>query len=163
MEQTSEQRFYEILKGFHNAMLITHAQGGLRARPMAIAELKPSCEMWFLTDVESAKAHEIQSDTQVLIACQNDSSSYISVSGKAKLVQDRQKINELFKEPHKVFFPKGKDDPQIALIAFTPQDGEYWDNGGFNKVKYLFEAARAYVAGEKIKVTEGEQHGHVKL
>jgi len=163
MELSHEQKFYELLKGFHNAMIVTHANGGLRARPMAIAQLQPSCEMWFITDKDSAKAHEIDGDMRVLVVCQNDSTAYISASGTAKVVHDPQKIEQIWREPFQVFFPKGKTDPSIALIRFKPDEGEFWDNGGFNKVKYLFEAARAYISGEKISVTEGEQHGHVKL
>lgn len=163
MEQSNEQKFYEILKGFRNAMIITHAGSKLRARPMAIAQLQPSCEMWFITSAECAKSHEIENDTRVLITCQSDSSSYIAVSGSARVVHDRAKIEQLWQEPYAVFYPKGKTDPEIALIQFTPDEGEYWDAGGLNKVKYLYEAARAYVAGEKIQVKEGEQHGFVKL
>jgi len=163
MEPSNEQKFYELLKGFRNAMMVTHAGSSLRARPMAVAQLQPSCEMWFITDIDSAKAHEIQSDTHVLIVCQNDSTAYISAMGRAEVVQDPKKIEQLWREPFQAFFPKGKTDPSIALIRFKPDEGEYWDNGGFNKVKYLYEAARAYVAGEKIKIIEGEQHGHAKL
>lgn len=163
MEQSNEQKFYDILKSFRNAMLVTHAGNTLRARPMAIAQVQPSCEMWFMTDAECAKTHEIMSDTRVLVTCQNDSSSYISVNGTASVVLNRAKINELWQEPYAVFFPKGKNDPNIALIQFKPQDGEYWDGGGLNKVKYLYEAAKAYATGEKIHVKEGEQHGFVKL
>jgi general stress protein 26 len=163
MEQSNEQKFHDILKGFRNAMLVTHASNKLRARPMAIAQLQPSCEMWFMTDVECAKTHEIESNTRVLVACQNDAGSYISVWGTARVVQDRAKIDQLWQEPYAVFFPKGKSDPSIALIQFKPEEGEYWDGGGLNKVKYLYEAAKAYVAGEKIHVKEGEQHGFVKL
>lgn len=164
MEPTNQERFYELLKGFHNAMIVTHTGGdALRARPMAIAGLESNCAMWFITDISSAKAHEIQNDTHVLVTCQNDSTAYLSIRGRATINQSRVKIAQLWKEPYKVFFPKGPEDPQISLIEFKPDEGEYWDNGGFNKVKYLYEAAKAYVAGEKIKVAENDQHGHVKL
>ncbi len=44
-----------------------------------------------------------------------------------------------------------------------PEEGEFWDNEGFNKIKYLFESAKAYVTGQTPEVAEGEQHGVVQL
>jgi hypothetical protein len=42
-------------------------------------------------------------------------------------------------------------------------DAEYWDNRGMNKLEYLFEAARAYVKGEKPHVAEVDQHAKAIL
>ena len=156
--------FLELLRQFHNAMLVTHkSEDRLRARPMAVAKIEEDGRMWFLTDAESAKAHEIEKDTRVHIVCQNDRSAYLSLSGHAELVHDRAKVDDVWKEPYKVWFPGGKDDPHIALISVVPEDGEYWDNEGTNKFKYLFEAAKSYVTGHVPEVKEGEQHGRVPL
>ena len=163
---TAEQRehFHKLLKQFHTAMLVTHAgEGRLRARPMAIAQVEDDCRVWFITGAESAKTHEIEADTHVHVICQNDRSAYLSLSGRAELVRDRAKIGELWQEPFRVWFPEGKDDPNIELIAVRPEEGEFWDNEGFNKIKYLFESAKAYVTGQTPEVAEGEQHGVVQL
>ncbi len=156
--------FHALLTHFHTAMLVTHAGADrLRARPMAVAKIEDDSRMWFFTDADSAKAHEIETDTRVHIVCQNDRSAYLSLSGRARLVRDRAKVEELWKEPFKVWFPGGKDDPHIALIAVTPEEGEYWDNEGRNKFKYLFEAVKAYATGTLPEVNEGQQHGRVDL
>lgn len=145
-------------------MLVTHAgEGRLRARPMAIAQVEEDSRLWFLTGAETAKTHEIASDTRVHIVCQNDRSAYLSLGGRANLVRDRAKIAKLWKEPFRAWFPEGKDDPEIVLIEVRPEEGEFWDNEGFNKIKYLFATAKAYAAGEKPEVDEGEQHGKAKF
>ena len=72
-------------------------------------------------------------------------------------------MEELWREPFKAWFPKGKDDPELALVSVTPQDGEYWDTEGLKKIKYLFEAAKAYATGTTPHIDEGEQHAKVKL
>ena len=163
---TTEQRehFHKLLKQFSTAMLVTHAGlGRLRARPMAIAQVEDDCRVWFITGAESAKAHEIEADTRVHVICQNDRSAYLSLSGRAELVRDRAKVAELWREPFRVWFPGGKDDPNIELIAVRPEEGEFWDNEGFNKIKYLLESAKAYASGKTPEVVEGDQHGRVQM
>jgi general stress protein 26 len=163
---TAEQRehFHKLLSQFHTAMLVTHEkEGRLRARPMAIAGLEEDCRMWFIMGTNSAKEREIEADARVHIVCQNDRSAYISMSGRAELVNDRAKIEELWKEPFRVWFPGGKHDQGIELIMVRPEEGEFWDNEGFNKIKYIFGAAKAYVTGTTPSVDEGDQHGRVRL
>lgn len=158
------EHFHKLLKQFHTAMLVTHADlGRLRARPMAIAQVEDDCRVWFITGAETAKTHEIEANTRVHIVCQDDRSAYLSLSGYADLVRDRVKIGELWQEPFRVWFPEGKDDPNIELIVVRTEEGEFWDNEGFNKIKYLFESAKAYATGTTPKVKEGEQHGVVRL
>ena len=158
------EHFRKLLKEFHTAMLVTHGSDEkLRARPMAIAQVEDDGRVWFITGAETAKTHEIEKDTRVHLVCQNDRSAYLSMSGRADLVRDRAKVAELWQEPFRVWFPGGKDDPNIELIAIRPEDGEFWDNEGFNKVSYLFETAKAYMKGTTPGIKEGDQHGRVKL
>jgi general stress protein 26 len=157
-------RLHGLLKDFSTAMLVTHqGTSGLHARPMAIAELEESCVLWFLTEAESGKVHEIQDDTNVSVVCQKDRSVYLALYGSATLEQDRSHIDRVWSESFKVWFPKGKDDPNIALIRIDPHHAEYWDNSGFYKVQYLVKAAGAYLTGTKPKIEEGEEHGRVQL
>lgn len=83
--------------------------------------------------------------------------------GRGEGQGERAKVAELWKEPFRVWYPGGKDDPRLVLIAVRPQEGEYWDNEGTNKIKYLFEAVKAYTTGRTLEVAEGEPHGHVPL
>ncbi len=63
--------FLQLLHQFHTAMLVTHeSEDRLRARPMAVAKIEDDGKLWFLTDAENAKAHEIERDTRVHIVCQ---------------------------------------------------------------------------------------------
>jgi general stress protein 26 len=75
---------------------------------------------------------------------------------------DRQLIEEMWKEAWKVWFPGGKSDPNIAVLKFTAHEGEFWDNGGIQGLKYVYEAAKAYVSGETPKKDE-LQHAKVRL
>jgi general stress protein 26 len=158
------KKFHDLLEKFGTAMLVTHTgEGGLRGRPMAIAQVDEDCRVWFFSLHESGKVHEIETSPQVAVTCQKDRDVYLSITGSAILSRDRTKIEEMWNESYKVWFPEGKDDPDLVLIGVEPQEGEYWDQEGTNKLQYLFESARAYATGTRPKIEEGDQHGKVQL
>jgi general stress protein 26 len=161
---TTEDRRHllTIMKGFDTAMLVSRASGGkLRSRPMAVAEIHEDGTMLFSTAIDSPKVHEIESDPVVNVVMQGKT-QFLSISGRARLVRDRSLIDRLWKADWKIWFPGGKDDPSLCLIAVDPSQAEFWDNAGTHGLKYLFEAARAYIKGEK-PASDGDQNAKVRL
>ena len=61
----------------------------------------------------------------------------------------------------RVWNPGGKDDPNLCLIAVHPVEGEYWDTAGARGVRFLVEAAKAYLSGTKPE--SGEENEKVSL
>ena len=164
MKQTQTEKFRELLGDFETAVLITHGQEThFHARPMAIAGVDDNCELWFITDEDSAKVHEIEVDTRVQVVCQHGRASCISIAGRASLIRDRARIREFWTPAHRVWFPRGVDDPNIVLIHVAGEHGEYWDNTGVNRITYVYQAVKALATGTTPIVKEGEQHGHVNL
>jgi general stress protein 26 len=158
MEHDQFAKLYDLLKSFPSAMLITHTVGGLRARPMVMVEVENSCRIWFITSQESAKIHEIEKDKQVLVVCQDGEKAQVSVCGVAHLEKDRAHIERVWDDSFKIWFPEGKTDLQIVLIAVSPTDAEYWDNRGGSAVKHLAKAATALLKGDRPKLDE---HGRI--
>jgi general stress protein 26 len=165
MNTYDHHKLVELLREFSTAMLITHDRDRhLRARPMAIAEVEDSGKIWFLSGEDTAKVHEIEKDTHVHLALQKDPSVYLSVNGLATLVHDRSKVHELWDDSFEMWFPEGMYDPTLALIAVEPVDAEYWDNHGWQKVKTLVRAAKAYVTGKSTpRVEQQPLHGMLQL
>lgn len=164
MSPPSPERVHELLLSFHTAMLITHSGGGaLHARPMEIAHVSPHCHVWFYTDTQSPKTREIRQEDSVLLTFQKDHQKYLSMDGTADLVTDRDLIKSFWQEPFRVWFPEGINDPNLMLVHIIPHQAEYWDNSSLQGVKYLYEAAKAYVSGTQPKMEEGAQHGKVSL
>ena len=158
------RHFIGLLKKFQNAMLVTHTGAqGFHARPMAIADVEDDGRLWFITSVETAKVHEIEMDSHVHLIAQDGNNAFLSLTGRASLIGDREKIAHLWKEPFRVWFPKGKDDPDIELIVVRPERGEFWDNTGAKRFKYLWEAAKAYMSGTTPDPDDGDLHGKVRL
>lgn len=151
MAPDGDERFYERLKEFETAMLVTRASGeSLHARPMSIADAEPDCALWFITSQETLKAHEIEANGHVQAICQNGS-SYLAVSGTARLVKDRAKLDELWRESMRTWFPKGKDDSSLVLVRLTAEEGEYWDAAGMSKVKYLASPRPPRTGGGEVR------------
>jgi len=153
---------YDLLKDFDTAMLVTQsADGHMHSRPMAVAEMRPDADAYFVTGIDSPKVAEINANPNVTLTFQS-SNQFATLSGRAAIVRDQALIDRLYKEDWKIWFPKGKTDPSISMLKFSAQDGEYWDNSGVQGLKFVFEAAKAYVKGER--PTEDEkQHAKVDL
>ncbi len=151
MHRESQSRFQELLAGFSHAMLVTRAEdGGLRARPMAIAEIDEDCNLWFVTGHDSGKLPEIGADPRVCVTFQEGARS-LSLTGRATLVDDRARLRQLWNEGWRIWFPGGPDDPEAILLHVASTRGEYWDHSGLAALTFLVRAGRAYLAGETMQ------------
>lgn len=165
MEQSNDVRakLLDTLKKLDTVMVATRAKNGtLRARPMAIADVDAQGDVWFATSKETEKTDEAERDPRGLITAQ-DEGLYLSVSGTLDVVDDRAKVQRLWKESWRIFFPNGKDDPSIVLLRLRPDVGEYWDNTGAKGLRFLWEAAAAVLKGERPQADGPEQHAKVSM
>jgi general stress protein 26 len=164
MATSPDSKLKELLDEFGVAMLTTRtADGQMRARPMAVAEVEPGGTLWFLTDRHSGKVSELEQDGQVVVTMQSRS-RFVSVSGTARAVEDRARVARLWKLEWQVWFPGGKDDPNLVLLRVDGRAGEYWDNSGTSGVRYLFEAGKALLTGTRPDVDRDPHvHGEVSL
>lgn len=157
-----ERHFFELLQQFEVATVITRGRSGeLHGRPMAVAEVSADGTLWFITSVDSTKVLEIRADSRAMLTLQN-TNQFVAMNGHFELVADRAKIDELWKESYRLWF-KGESDPELVLLRFTPFDAEYWDNSGAHGVKHAFEAAKAYLKGQKIDPEEFDPEAHARL
>ena len=158
----SRAHLLSLAKGFSTAMLITHnPDHTLAARPMHIARVDDTGDVYFATSIQSPKVAEMNANSDLMLTMQR-SSQFVTLTGEGHIQRDRALIDQLWSEPLKVWFPGGKDDPQLCFICLKVTAGEYWDNSGSNGVKYLYEAAKAYATGDTPKVDE-TQHDKVKV
>ena len=154
------QRFEELLEKFDHAMLVSvAADGSLHARPMAIAE-HDGAMLRFATSNRSAKAAEMTLRPGVLVVMQGDG-AYLAISGTARIIDDRERIELLWRPSWKLWFPGGPDDPELVLIEVDPERAEYWDRAGARRLEFLWEAGKALATGRR--VTEEELSGHGKF
>ena len=121
-----------LIKDVEVAMFTTTGvDGRLYSRPLGTQEVEFDGDLWFATSADSPKIAEIALNPRVNVAYASPSkNSYVSVAGTARVVDDRAKVEELWSPAMKLFFPEGKDDPNLRLIHVRAESAEYWDGPG---------------------------------
>lgn len=153
----------DIAQDFDSAMLVTHdLEGGLRARPMSVGQLNNDGVLWFITGRHSGKVDEIEADARVLVTMQGKTQQ-VSLTATARVVDDRAKLESMWKKAWDVWFPEGPKSPEAVLLRVHASAGEYWDASGVAGLRFAFEAAKAFVTGEKIDEREAGEHGKTRL
>ena len=148
----------ELMKNVRFCMLTTiDSDGGLRSRPMALQQTEFDGDLWFFTGKSTEKVDEIQEHRQVNVSFSDPKANvYVSVSGRARLVEDRQKAEELWNIFHRTWFPKGVDDPDLILMKVEVEKAEYWDSPN-SAVVHLYGLAKAMITGQSPNPGEHEK------
>lgn len=126
------EQLAELIRDVDIAMFTTTGvDGRLYSRPLGTQEVEFDGDLWFATAADSPKVAEISLNPQVNVAYASPSkNTYVSVAGTARIVDDRAKVEELWSPAMKLFFPRGKDDPNLRLIHVRAESAEYWDGPG---------------------------------
>jgi general stress protein 26 len=157
-QDDGRKKVAELIKDIRFAMLTTVARDGqLRSRPMTMLDLEFDGDLWFFVGASSPQVAEMRADDQVNLSFANPSdNAFVSISGTAQVVRDRQKIEELWNPAFKAWFPDGKDDPDLAVLKVTTTQAEYWDSPN-GKLVQAIGFAKALVTGERVDVGESEK------
>jgi general stress protein 26 len=148
MTQHAREHLHKLLTKFDNAMLVTRTpEGGLHARPMAVAHISPGADTFFVTSIRSPKVAEMEANPDVLVTFQGGG-AFATLAGRARIVRDRTLLERYWSKAWTAWFPGGLDNPDLCVIAVLAEAGEYWDRAGMQELTYALESARAYVSGE---------------
>lgn len=140
----------ELLGDERIGMLTTSAPDGtLTSRPMAVQEVDPGGDVWLFADKGSGKLDAIATHPQVNFAM-STASTWVSLAGRAEVVEDAAKKRELWNAGADAWFPDGQDDPDIVLVKIDGESAEYWDTPG-GRISTLLSFAKTRIAGEPRK------------
>ncbi len=155
------KKLAELMKGIKFAMLTTvEEDGSLHSRPMTAQQVEFDGELWFFTRVDSPKVWESQHHRQVNVAFADpEKSKFLSASGRASLIRDREKIKQLWSPVLKIFFSGGIDDPELGLLKVTVDKAEYWDSAA-TSIGRAFDLGKAYITKDASKLGD---HAKVDL
>ena len=123
--------------------------GTLRSRPLQTVGVEDDGTLWFFTSASSPKVAEAGAEGgRVNVSYGNPAKyDFVSVSGTATLSRDREKMRELWTKWVELFFPKGLDDPDLALLRVQVEKAEYWDAPG-TSIGRLYGLAKGLVTGK---------------
>lgn len=106
--------------------------GSIISRPMASHEIEThnfDGRLWFFTKKDTAKVHSIEQDSHVNLAYADpEKQRYVSISGKAFINEDKEKMKDLWSPMLKTWFPEGLEDPEITLIGVDIESADVWDS-----------------------------------
>lgn len=128
-----------------------------RTRPMSTLEVDDEGNLWFFSAKSSDKNDEIKNDDTVqLIYSKNSDVHFLTITGKATIVEDQAKKDELWNPIVKAFFPEGKDDPNLSLVKIKPEAAHYWDTVNGKMITWFKMAASAVTGNQNNVGVEGK-------
>ncbi|OCA80737.1 pyridoxamine 5'-phosphate oxidase family protein [Bacillus sp. FJAT-27986] len=125
------EKLRELIKDVDTAMLTTQTSEGLISRPMKTQEVEFDGDLWFFTKKETDKYKEVLERPEVNVAYAGR--SYVSIRGKAEIVNDINKKKELWNAAYEKLLETSVDDPNIILIKVEAEAAEYWETGNLTK------------------------------
>lgn len=95
-------------------------------------------DIYFVTSKRSekqGKAKHFETNVKSSICFQRGGDS-LTLVGEVEIITEKEKMQELWNENDKSFFPKGIDDPKIRFIHFHTLEATFWIEHKFRTVKY---------------------------
>lgn len=129
-------------------------------RPMSTLKADEMGNLWFFSAKNSLKNKNIIADPSVqLLYSNHNCSEYLSVYGKAQVINDKALIKLFWATFSKAWFKGGVDDPEISLIQVVPDKAYYWDTK-HNKLVSMLKMLASTITG--VTADEGIE-GALKL
>ncbi|MBE9005754.1 pyridoxamine 5'-phosphate oxidase family protein [Fortiea sp. LEGE XX443] len=125
------QQLQTLIQDIDYGMLTTvNNDGSLHSCPMySNDEIDADAALWFFTSANSHRVSEIAQNQQVNVSFTScEKQHYVSISGTAQLIKDRQKLEELWTPELQTWFPQGLNEPDLALLKVSIKQADYWDS-----------------------------------
>lgn len=142
--QEALEKLKHIAKAAENCFFCTNIKTGLplSVRPMSVLDVDDAGNLWFMSQADSHKNDEVETDPFThLFFQENKNSGFLNVYGITEIVNDREKVEEVWNPLLKVWFQEGKDDPNITLLKVVPTNVYYWDTKHGEMVSFIKMAA----------------------
>ena len=122
-------RLAALVRQIRTGMLTTlEVDGSLRSRPLETVELDREGRLWFFSQASSPKSARAEAgDHQVNVSYADPrDEDFASISGTARVVRDLEKMRALWTPELGRWFPRGLEDPDLALLEVRIDKAEYW-------------------------------------
>ena len=124
------KELWQRIEDVRPAMMTTvESDGSFRSRPMWTQGEEFDGTLWFFVSDDGPLARELEGNPRVGLSYgAPDKDLYVSVSGRAALVHDRAKADELWNTYAEAWFPGGIDDPHLGLLRVDVEHAQYWED-----------------------------------
>jgi len=154
--QADVARVWRLIEKIEICMFASRDGDAIRARPMRAIPREAENAVYLLTDTDGHKESEIAANNHVsLIFAEPAHGKFLTVTGTARVLNDRTLIADLWNTDAEAFW-ENADDPRVRAVEVTPLDGQFWEgpHGIVATVQMAIAAATALppVIGEQRKV-----------
>lgn len=148
-------RVWTLINDIPVAMVVTRSGQEMRARPMAMRPAREEGAIYFLTDADAPKAEEIERNESICLAlADSKAQKYVSITGQAEIIDDRDRVREIWSIYDRAFWPD-KNDPRIRVLRVRPESAEFWEGAG--TVVTAVKLVAAMASGERMNVGDSEK------
>jgi len=145
----AEAKLWSMIKDIKVAMMTSWDGQAMHSRPMHGFQEEFEGKLYFFTRENSGKTSEISQYDKINLAYADiDDNTFVSVSGRGRLSHDQERIRRYWNPMAAAWFPKGVNDPELALIEVEAESAQYWDSTSSN-MRYLWEVAAANLTGRE--------------
>lgn len=156
MSENPQQTLIDLLGDERTCMLTTlAADGDLQSAPLTMLDVDDHGDVVMLVRGDSLSARNIAANPRVNLAIMQ-SSTWISVSGQARVNPDRQRVKELWNTMVDAWFPEGPESSDVVALEIDTQAGQYWTSPGGAPVM-LVKAMAAKARGTEPSGGENEK------
>jgi general stress protein 26 len=144
-----EALLWDELDGAHVVML--GAQGaGSHMQPMSPFAEPGSKTVWFFSSRQTdlVKAAEAAPVPSQMCLVGDDRDFFACVNGTISVDTDPEKVAKYWSTVVAAWFEKGKEDPDLAMLSFKPQDAAIWSSTD-SAIRFGWEIAKANLTGGK--------------
>jgi general stress protein 26 len=143
----------DLMQDMPIAMFTTFGPDGPRTVPMARQEVDPAAELWFITARSTDHVAAVIHEPRVALSF-SSRDSWVALTGTAHLVDDTEKLRELWTTFAEAWLPGGPEDPDAVLLRVDVDRAEYWDTPG-GKVASLISFAKVKLTGDTYDADHG--------
>jgi general stress protein 26 len=147
------QRLVELMRDMPVAMFTTFGAEGPRTVPMARQDVEPDAEMWFISGRSTGPVAALERNAQVALSF-SSRSAWVALTGTATVVDDTEKLKELWSSFTEAWLPGGPEDPEAVLIKVDVERAEFWDTPG-GTVTSLLSLAKTKLTGDTYDADHG--------
>jgi general stress protein 26 len=153
-DDRARRRAVEIAQDSRFCMVTSTApEGALHARPMTPQQVTDDLEAWFFISRSSEHAADLVARPRVNLSFQG-SGDWLSVAGKAAIVDDRRLAEEMWNPVVDAWFPDGPGDPDVVLLRVAAESAEYWKAPG-GRVASVLSFVKAKLNGRPLEGESG--------
>jgi general stress protein 26 len=150
-----------VLRTFRSGVVVATTDGArLVSTPVALADSSRDGRIWLLARPGAERLNALL--TRPVTVTLQAGEKYLAIAGSLRHVVSEAKLDEIWTESFRAWFPRGKQDLDLVLLQLRARQIEFWETGSLHPVRSWMNAARALLTPEE-EAPETVDYGRITL